>query len=316
MHYVSNGAGWLLALKRTYDENYLDPNLKPLVIVPGYCMNSFILGYHPWDFSMEEYLASQGLEVWSINLRNQDLSQRQGGSDEYDIEDVVFEDLPAVIRYVRENTFSKREQIDLCGASLGGTYVYSYAALVDDQGIGSLVGLGAPFRMLGMHPAISVFFSCPELLGAVNIKHTRRLAELAFPVALKFPWLVSIYMHPEIVDTTEYRQMVKTVEDPNRKLNKQLARWIKDKDLIVDGKNLTMEMSKVENPIFCLLSNADGIVAPENAMSVLDAASSKVKDYLVAGNENIKMAHADLFISDYCRSMVFEPLANWLLKHN
>ncbi len=315
-HYVSNQAGWLIALKHSYDPQNYNPRLKPLAIIPGYGMNAYIFGYHPWDCCMEDYLTQQGFEVWSLNLRNQEPSKRVGGDEEYYLQDILYGDLSIAVDYILDNTQSDRDKVDLIGASLGGAYAYMYAALVDSQKAGSLVGIGAPFRMVGVHPLFLLVTSSPRLLGSIKFKHTRQLARLALPVAIKVPRLIYIYMHPEIVDTTYSEKLLKAVENPNRKLNYQLAHWVKNTDLILNGHNLTREMAKVKNPILCVLSNADGIVSEENALSVLEASSSDVKDYFVAGDDYVKMAHADLFISDYCRTMVFDPLASWLLKQN
>ena len=315
-HSISNQAGWLITIKKSFDSKKHDPKLKPLAIIPGYGMNAFIFGYHPRDVSMEEYLTQQGFEVWSINLRNQEPSECVGGSTEYVIEDIVYNDLAIAVDYILEHTSSNQNRVDLIGASLGGAYAYLYAALIDSEKAGALVGMGAPFRMVGIHPAFTIITYCPKLLGMIKFNNLRQLARLAIPIVIAIPQLIYIYMHPEIVDTSKADQLVKAVENPNRKLNIQLAHWVKNKELIINNQKFSDLVSKVKNPILCVLSNADGIVSQENALSVLNASSSSVKDCFVAGNEEIKMAHADLFISDYCKSMVFEPLANWLLKQN
>ena len=127
--YPPNGAGWRLFLKRTVDTEAFNPKLRPLAIVPGYGMNSYILGYHPTGMSMEAYLASRGFEIWSMNFRGQDFTIREGGEKDYGLRDIALVDLPAALAGVRENTRTRTKKIDLLGCSLGGTYVYAYAAL-------------------------------------------------------------------------------------------------------------------------------------------------------------------------------------------
>ena len=152
-------------LKQVWEPTAHDADLRPVVIIPGYGMNAHIFGYHPSDISLEEFLAQQGFEVWSLNMRGQDPSRcLRGGSKDYTMADIVTVDLP------------------------------------------------------------------------------------------------------------------------------------------------------VANPVLCIPSNADGIVPIESAQSILMAVSSSVKDFFVAGNADIKMAHADMFISRYSRELVFEPVAEWLLK--
>lgn len=315
-HYVLNGTGWKLALKQTYDPLNYNPALRPLAIIPGYGMNAYILGYHPRDVSMEEYLAEQGFEVWSLNLRNQSPSCSVGGGIEYTIQEIVREDLATAVDCILEKTRSQCQKVDLIGCSLGGTYAYLYPIMVDPDKAGSLVGIGSPFRMQNIHPAFALITRSPRLLGMIKFSHTRILARYALPLVIKVPKLICIYLHPEIVDTRRPDLLCLAVEDPNRRLNTQLAHWIKQKDLIIDGENMTEAAAKIINPVLCVMSNADGIVNEETALCILDAVSSEVKDTFTAGNDSIKMAHADLFISNYARSMVFEPLAEWLLKQN
>ncbi len=315
-HHVFNGAGWIMVLKQSHDPERHNPELKPIGIIPGYGMSAYIFSYHPWDVSMEEYLVKQGFEVWSINFRNQGDSRCNGGCIEYTIEDIVYNDLKVAVDHILEMTKSQRDKVDLIGGSLGGAYAYLYAALINPDKVGALVGIGAPFKMVNVHPAFVMVTYWPKLLKQVKLNHTRQLARLALPLVLRMPRLISIYLHPEIVDTKDPESLLKAIENPNCLLNYQLAYWVKNEELFIEGKSFTSLMQKVSNPILCVLSNADGIVSRENALAVLDAASSEVKDYFVAGDENIKMAHADLFVSDYCKQMVFEPMTNWLLQQN
>lgn len=316
LHYVSNGSGWKIALKQTYDQECHDPELKPLAIIPGYGMNAYIFGYHPNGLSMEEHLARHGFEVWSLNLRNQGPSVCTGGGKEYYIQDIVCGDISAAVDYILENTLSNCSKVDLIGASLGGTYAYLYAALVNQEKAGSLVGIGSPLKMENVHPAFAMVTFSPRLLGLIKFSHTRLMAKFALPFITRWPRLIYIYLHPEIVDMSRPDLLLPAIENPNRNLNTQLAHWVKEKDLIIDGKNMTEIMKKVKNPVLCIIANADGIVSEEVALSVHDAVSGDVKDYFVAGNDTVKMAHADLFVSNYAGAMVFEPLAKWLAKQN
>ena len=44
---IHNGDGWWLSLRRTFHSEKLDPDKDPLLIIPGYGMNSFIFGFPP-----------------------------------------------------------------------------------------------------------------------------------------------------------------------------------------------------------------------------------------------------------------------------
>ncbi|MCB1154336.1 MAG: alpha/beta fold hydrolase [Deltaproteobacteria bacterium] len=308
----SNNDGWRLYLQRVRNPERHDPRLKPILIIPGYGMNSFIFGYHPRGQAMDDYLAEHGFEVWSVNFRGADKTIREGGQRAYGFREIVKSDMPAAIDVIARQTASASKQVDLIGCSLGGTYVYAYAALERDDRVGSLVGMGAPLRWERVHPLLRIAFANPTLVGLIRLSNTRRLATAALPYVAKAPGLLKIYLHPEIVDLSRPEMLARTVEDPNPRLNKQIAHWVLNKDLMIDGANVSERLKDVTNPIYCMIANADGIVPEDTAVSVLRLAGSTAKDTVVCGDDAVRMAHADMFISNHAHERVFEPLARWL----
>lgn len=314
IHYVPNGDGWRLSLKRTLNRDTHDPRLRPVAIVPGYGMNAFIFGYHPTGLSMEDYLAECGFEVWSLNLRAQGASIREGGKKAYGMREVSLIDLPTAFDYIIQNSRSEAERIDAIGCSLGGTMVYVYAALHESPKLGAIVAMGAPLRWVEIHPVLRFAFSWPRLAGMFRLSHTRSLARCLLPLLSKIPGLLHIYIHPEIVDLSRADLLIRTVEDPNPVLNREISEWVINLDLVIDGQNVTERFADVTNPLLAMLANADGIVPPATALSALERASSEVKDVITVGDEQIKLAHADMFVSRYSQEMVFQPIADWLIK--
>ena len=316
-HYVANGDGWLLALKQTYDPGKLRKELRPLAIVPGYGMNAFIFGYHPTGMSMEAYWAGRGFEVWSLNLRAQGGSRRQGGRRSYGFHEAGVIDLGCALEYVARNTVTGADRVDGVGCSLGGTYLYVYlAAMREKSRLGSLVAMGAPLRWTEIHPALKAVFSSPFLVGQIRMRGTRHLARLGVPILKRLPKLLHLYMHPEIIDTYKMGEMVQTIEDPNPVLNREIAEWIRSVDLHVNGVNVTEGVAAAVNPLLVVLANADGIVPVASALSAQEVMASPVKDVLRVGTGEVAVAHADLFISEISREWVFEPLADWLVRQN
>jgi len=317
-HLVANKDGWVLALKQTYDPRKLRRDLRPIAIVPGYGMNAFIFGYHPTGKSMEAYWADKGFEVWSLNLRAQDGSRAVGGSRHYGFYEAGVTDLNCALEYVVQETVTRAERVDGVGCSLGGTYLYIYMAWMGGESrLGSVAALGAPLRWTNIHPALKAVFSSPFLLGRLRVRGTRQLARIVLPILRRtIPKALHLYMHPEIVDTSKIGEMVKTVEDPNPVLNLQIGEWIRSGDLYVRGVNVSQGVAKAENPLLIVLANADGIVPEAAALSARELITSTVKDVLRVGTEQIKVAHADLFVSEISQKWVFDPLADWLLRQN
>ena len=224
-HLVPNGDGWLISLFQTWDEDRIVPGRKPVLIVPGYGMNSFIFSYHPRGLSLEGYLAEAGFEVWRVDLRGQGASRSIGGGESYGLEDLALTDLSVAIRAALERSRTGASRADIIGASLGGTIMFAHAVLERETPIGSLVAIGSPVRWVDVHPAIKIAFAWPTLVGLVRFKGTRKLAAFALPqLAKRTPWLLSIYMNAEITDTSAAAEMVKTGEDPTRHSTRPSAR--------------------------------------------------------------------------------------------
>jgi pimeloyl-ACP methyl ester carboxylesterase len=321
-HRIPNGDGWELSLFQSWSDERLVAGRNPVVIVPGYGMNSFIFSYHPRGLSLEQYLVEQGFEVWRADLRAQGTSRplasptsarARAAIERFGLEDLALTDLAAAIDAVLARSRTGGERADLIGASLGGTLMYMLAVLRPEARLGSLVALGSPVRWIKVHPAMRLAFSSPMLVGLVRFRGTRRLAELALPILARHtPWLMSIYMTPAITDVSAAREMVRTVEDPNRFVNRQIARWIGDRDLVIDGCNISEELPRIERPLLCVVANGDGIVPRATAEFPYHRVRSPARRLLTVGTPEVSLAHADMFVSNEAHRRVFEPLAGWL----
>jgi pimeloyl-ACP methyl ester carboxylesterase len=312
-HLVDNGRGFRLAVHQTYQPDKLVRSRMPVLIVPGYGMNSFIFSFHPSGLSLEGFLADAGFEVWRADLRGQGESITTTGSDDYSLEDLAVTDLGAVLDKVRESTATESKHTTVVGCSLGGTLMFLHAALKRDHSIGAMVSMGSPVRWVKVHPLAKIAFASPRLVGMLPVKGTRRLAELALPLlAAHTPWVLSAYMNPEITDTSAARHFARTVEDPNRSINREIARWIGARDLTVRGVNLSDALRRMEMPLLCVYANNDGIVPEETATFPYHQVGSAKRALLAVGTREIAMAHADMFISNEAHLRVFTPLAEWL----
>ncbi len=311
-----NGAGWHLAVTQTFDPERLVPTRPPILIVPGYGMNSFIFSFHPNGLSLEGHLLAAGFEVWRADLREQGDSVRVGGTPEYGLEDLAMVDLDAVLKAVVERTRTTASEVDVIGASLGGSLMFTHAVLNPGHKMRALIAMGSPVRWIKVHPMVRVAFASPGLAGLVRVRGTRRLAELAMPLLVKHsPWLVSIYMNPELTDTSAIREMVRTVEDPNRYVNREIARWIKRRDLVIRGVNIPDGLRALRSPFLCVLAHGDGVVPRDTAAFAYHQIGSRDKKLLVVGDELMAHAHADLFVSNEAHARVFQPISDWLEAH-
>ncbi|MFP4597116.1 MAG: alpha/beta hydrolase [Persicimonas sp.] len=309
-----NEDGWRLDVTRYYDPDNLNTDTKPVLMIPGYGMNTFILNFHPTGESMVQYLCRSGLEVWTANLRGQGDSEKIGGTERYGFRELALVDFPTVRDLVLAETQTGADTLHGVGCSLGASVLYGYLAHhLHDHQFASLTAIGGPLRWVDVHPAVKIAFKSPLIASLVPIRGTRKLAKAFLPTLKKMPWLMSLYMNVNQIDLSQTEELVKTVDNPNPYLNYQIARWINKRDMVIDGLNVTEALAELEDlPILCLLASSDGIVPAASAKSVCNIAGDCCVDVLEVGDEEHWYAHADLFISEKAQETVFEPLANWL----
>ena len=315
-YFVDNGAGWKLALHRhRLDETRPAADRWPVLIVPGYAMNSFIFGYHPNGPSIVEFLSARGFEVWTVDLRGQGAAVRVGGQRRYGLADLAVNDLAHVIDGVLDRTEVRDDAVDAIGCSLGGTYIFMQAAWQPGARIGRLVNVGGPVRWNERPLPLAALSRLPApVVGALPIVGTRALAARALPWAARVPALLHAYLHPEIVRMDRASMLVSTVEDPHPRINSEIVLWVRRRDLIDADRHLTRDLAHVTQPLLTIVARADGIVPQATVLSGHELVGSARREVIFAGDEGCPMAHADLFISDPAPDLVFTPLANWLSK--
>jgi len=312
---VNNNDGWELSLERLINRERFDKTLSPALFIPGYGMNAFIFNYHPNGKSLAQYVADRGFEVWMINFRQMGKSRcyEPSREEEYSLLDIARHDLRATVKFIKENTSSTKRDIHFLSCSLGASIGFIYFAFFGEKDIRSFTNLGGPLRWIKIHPVIRAAFYSSTIMKNIKFYKSRELAKMFLPLVAKTP-LLSIYLHSEHIDMSKAAEFTKTVEDPNRFINAEISVWMKNRDLLFEDKNITEEFSKFTKPLLCLIANSDGIVPPETVRFPLTIAKSNIKEELIVGNESIRFAHADLYISKYAQAMFFEPFSDWLHK--
>ncbi len=311
--HVATADGWLIHLKRTVCPAHYDADSRPLLIVPGYGMNSYIFGYHPRGTSMERCLAEGGFEVWSLDMRGQGAARRvQAEPGPVSLQSYASVDLPAAIEHVAEASGARVAGPVLIGCSLGGSIAYAHLALTPRHRVGGLITMGAPLRWTDVHPLVRAVFSSPRLAGTLRLSGTRRWVQRAVPLLQRTPWLLRPYMNATTIDMRRLPEMTATVEDPQPTVNREIAGWLRARDLTIAGVNITEAMGEVDLPLLVVLSNRDGIVPDSTALSVVDVWGGDDVQTLTVGTDQDWYAHANLFVGQEAPSAVFEPLMRWL----
>jgi pimeloyl-ACP methyl ester carboxylesterase len=275
-------------------------------------MNSFIFSFHPNGPSLEAYLASRGIEVFAVDLRGQGDSRTVGATHRYGLLDLADVDVGAALQYVRETTGA--DEVDVLGASLGASLVLGHLALHPDAPVGSIVAMGGLVTWVHVPAIVRLLFGSPAIIGRVPFFGTRKLAGFALPALARFaPQLLSIYLHTQSTPIDQAQTMIRTVEDPNPSINREIAEWVRRKELVLGGVNVSRALPSMKNPFLCVLARHDGIVPLETGRAMYDTIGSSRKELLVVGTPETPMAHADLFLSTGAQENIFAKVADFLL---
>ncbi len=113
----------------------------PVLLVHGFGQNRY--AFHLPSRSFANYLASEGFDVFNVDLRGHGRSRKLGGARSLGAHCYVEEDVPQAVAEVRE--LSGGRPVFLVGHSLGG--LVSYAAAPSLVGhVAGVVSLGSPYH--------------------------------------------------------------------------------------------------------------------------------------------------------------------------
>ena len=313
---VPTAHGPTLSMRRTSPKV---PSLhaRPVVLVPGYGMSSYVFGFHPSGPSLEASLASRGLEVWSVDLRGQGQSS-WGPRRDVSLGDLAVDDLGAAIDHVlAESRCDDRSAVDLVGCSLGAALAFSHVSLVKDAKVNKIVSMGGLVTWRRVHPIVRAAFVSPWLAGKVRIGGTRVMARLVLPALARLaPTLLSIYINPRSTDLSQVSELVKTVEDPVPSLNREIAEWVNRRELVVRGVNVSRNLRLLSHPVMCVVGRHDGVVPEETSRAIYDEVGSARRELLLVGTDEWPIGHADLFVAHHAEERIFSPVASFLLERD
>jgi pimeloyl-ACP methyl ester carboxylesterase len=284
----------------------------PILVVPGYAMNSSVLEYQANGRSLVAALVEAGYEVWSVNLRGAGLSRPLTTSaGPVSLATYVDQDLPAALELVRSETAVESRAPFCIGTSLGGAIVYGHLARVGEDGLAGIVALGAPLRWDAVNPLLRTAFWSRRLARIVPMRGVRRVARFVMS-PLARAGLLSAYVNRKRLDLNRTDAMSATVEDPTPELNAEIAEWMRARDLYLGTTNVTHALRKVQLPLLLVFANRDGLVPTAAARSAAAAWGGGDVEVVEVGTDEDWFAHADLFAARDALARVFMPIVRWL----
>ncbi|MEO0604623.1 MAG: alpha/beta fold hydrolase, partial [Myxococcota bacterium] len=303
-HTIRTADGWSLQLTRVVRRG--ERAGQPVLFIPGYGMNAWIVQYHPRGRSFADVLLEGGFDPWGIDLRGTSTSK---GPTRPSFQAMSTHDLPAAIDYIRN--FRSAERVHAIGCSLGGAMLLGHAAFAPSPGLDRVVTIGTPLRW-PRDLRTRLLSTLMRTAGSIPMRGTRAWTAVALPVVSRLvPSALSIYLNPRITDVRMASELTRTVEDPLPVINRALGHWMRS-DLRIQGRPVAPALKRFDRPLLVMYGSGDGIVPREAALSVVGTTRGPVEVLEVEHPDGEPVGHADLFISDVAPTRVFEPVTRFL----
>ena len=289
---------------------------RPVILIHGLLVDSRFLDFG--RASLAEYLAEAGFDVWNLSLRGtgRSLNPLGWGKKPWTLDDILRDDLPAVIEYVKKTTGSS--EVFVVGYELGGALALAHAGKVGDHGVAGIVGIAAPMsfdsREQDWLDILLKLDRQPILRNALLYWNSSGMSRLVFlvpgfedslynpgnvtpPVRKALQETLLISVNPGVLD-----QLVTTVD--------------KDEFVSADGASSYRDgLSNIRIPVLLIGGAADPIAPPEALRKVYSELASKDRDLMIFWSdpdEDIRYGHLDLILGKNARNEVFPLIRRWL----
>lgn len=319
LHRVPSGDGWEIALhhRPPCGGGPCDgPGLgKVVILCHGLSGNRFTYEMGEGR-SLGKYLANLGFDAWLLELRGHGVSRGPAGSH-WTITDYVEEDIPAAINYVR--SFSKVDQVQWVGHSMGGLVLYGYLASHPDAPISAAVTLGSPGHMLDRVPVLDTLTSLMWLGAYLPMIPSRIPARFSSTLTAYTP-LTNLVWSEENVSAELMQSFLRVgVEDLERgELASFYELYSKKRFVTPEGRDYEASYGQIHTPIAFGAGSVDRISPPDAVRYTYDRIGSTDKVYRIFGREQGEVAHyghGDLVLGDRVQVEVFPFVSDWLLKY-
>jgi lysosomal acid lipase/cholesteryl ester hydrolase len=331
--YAYTADGWKLGVRHLRPA-VPDPNKLPVVLCHGLGLNATF--WTITDHHLPEQLQQRGYEVFLFDFRGSGESSPVGAvgainarlrqtfllelrEGQWNVDEIVRYDVPAVLQYVQKTT--GRDRVNWVGHSLGGMLMFPYLELAppaDRARVANLVAMGSTI-ILAQAPQTSMLKANRALQKLARVVSPGRMGRpLMFA---RFPGLDKIdkfyYTASNVDEQTISRFYGYTLEDTGRSALKQLAPYLENGHMLsADGRiDYAARLGGVTVPTLLVAGDADimsDVPSTELMYKILGSPDKTLARYGKAEGHFADYGHCDLVWSRYAPTEVFPDLIDWL----
>lgn len=320
LFYAHTDDGWNIAM-HFHRPTYPRVGAFPVILSHGIANNKYGVDMDH-SHSLAYYLKQHGFPVFVLSLRGVGKSYHASryGYRDFNFDDIVQSDVPAVIRKARELTGAPK--ISWVGHSMGAMVAYGFMGrkLDGHEDIAAFVSLGGPGRI--DHARRTIWGALSSYPWVNEILDFKFGAQVISPLTGRFTTPVEelIYSKDNVNSRTVRRLMKNGIENISQGLARQFMDWIKtNRETTVDGSHDYREgLRNIKTPSLYLSGARDHIAVPESVKFVHDQSTSKHKEYVMLGRESgseVDYCHTGLVLGDRAIQDVFPRVLAWLETH-
>lgn len=289
-----------------------------LLLTHGFGQNRY--AFHLTNRSFSNYLAREGFDVFSVDLRGHGRSGRIGARAPRSLDEYILEDLPAALSEVLE--VSGQRQAFLAGHSLGGMVACAAAARAPDS-VAGVIAVGTPYRFARGSKPLTAF---AQFVGFLSQRGWLPTPDRVLPVKLvgrcllagRAAWDLSFLPMPvrawapgamEATHLTEY--LIQSFDHATVGALVQLTRVaLRDEFRSLDGLVDYGELfESCDVPLLVIAGEHDLLAPPRSVRPLYDRSRSSDRTYRV-----VPSGHADLLLGKNAIRTTWPLVARWLLS--
>ena len=314
-HWAVTDTKFELSFKRyRLNKNVRHP--RPVILIHGLLVNSGFLDFG--SASLAEYLAEAGFDVWNLSLRGtgRSLNPLGWGQKPWTLDEILKDDLPTVIGYVKKTTGSTN--VFLVGYELGGALAFAHVGKGREHGVAGIIGIAAPMSFDSPEQdRLDILVKLdrqPILRNTLLYSNSSGLNRLLF----MFPGFEDTFYNPANVTQPVKQELLESLLVPvNPGVLDQLITTVnKDEFVSADGASSYRDtLSEIRIPVLLIGGAADPIAPPEALKKVYSELGSEDRDLMIFWSdpdEDISYGHFDLILGKNAKADVFPLIRGWL----
>jgi pimeloyl-ACP methyl ester carboxylesterase len=317
LFYAHTDDGWNIAM-HFHMPRYPKPNAFPVILSHGIAVNKFGVDLDE-SHSLAYFLKQNGYPVFVLSLRGVGKSYHSSKTRyrDFNFDDIVMYDVPAVIRRVRELTGAPK--VNWVGHSMGSMIMYGFLGrqLDGHEDIASFTVLAGPGKL--EHAKTTIWGAMAHMPWLPRVLDMKFGAQIISPLTGRFltPIDNMVYDSENISRVTIRRLMKNGIENIGVGLIHQFLDWIKSGvEHTRDGSfNYRDGFKNIKVPVMFLAGSRDHIAPAESVKFAYDLCGSKVKEYHVLGKQTgfkCDYCHTGIVLGDHARDEVYPMVRDFL----